>query len=205
MSRLTGGSRNRESGCRRPLGILALNTVHSGPMSNDMNNTESERVGPIVTDPVALTLIARATRARNLSRLGVGLLAGSIVIGFIAARITDGSPSSTLVFVSGCSCRSGSQRSSCPPPASAPTSPPAPRIPSPPSSLRSTSQLERPPRHLRSSARNRWNCGATGRGYPVPPRCAMVSPRGRSSVAFTYEHTRRSRSGYPGRRLSGHQ
>ena len=70
-------------------------------MSNDMTNTESERVGPIVTDPVALALVARATRARNLSRLGVGLLAGSIVIGFIAAQITDGSPSSTLVFVFG--------------------------------------------------------------------------------------------------------
>ena len=70
-------------------------------MSNDTNSNETGVAGPIVTDPVALTLIARATRARNFSRLGAGLLAGSVVIGFIAARVTDGSPSSTLVFVVG--------------------------------------------------------------------------------------------------------
>jgi uncharacterized membrane protein YeaQ/YmgE (transglycosylase-associated protein family) len=70
-------------------------------MSNDMNNSELHAVGPVVTDPVALELIARATRARILSRLGTALLVGSVVIGFIAARIIDGSPSSTLVGVVG--------------------------------------------------------------------------------------------------------
>jgi hypothetical protein len=70
-------------------------------MSNDVNNTASEGAGPAVTDPVALELIARATRARIFSRVGTGLLVASVVIGFIAARTTDGSPSSTLVGVIG--------------------------------------------------------------------------------------------------------
>jgi uncharacterized membrane protein YeaQ/YmgE (transglycosylase-associated protein family) len=81
--------------------MCVLKVVHSGPMSNDVNNTASEGAGPAVTDPVALELIARATRARIFSRVGTGLLVASVVIGFIAARTTDGSPSSTLVGVIG--------------------------------------------------------------------------------------------------------